>query len=62
LSWWLLFQSAAGPHARHAHDRVGPEEAFEPIIEQMHLNRRQAAARFADGLILETSPVCDGLL
>jgi hypothetical protein len=28
---------AIRPHARHAHDRVGSKEAFEPVVEQMHL-------------------------
>ena len=29
---------AVRPHARHAHDRVGPEEAFQPVIEETHFD------------------------
>jgi hypothetical protein len=27
---------AIGPHPRHAHDGVGPEETIEAIIEEVH--------------------------
>jgi hypothetical protein len=29
---------AVGSHARHVHDRVGPEEAFQPVIEETHFD------------------------
>ena len=29
---------AIRPHARHAHDRVGPEETFQPVVEETHFD------------------------